>query len=319
MTKEMDLQNLIERPGLRQESPTRQNAESPYYDLDVTEGSKWLLVHSSAKAQERLVYAQECGEFTARSHYFTRRQGVDSYLIKIVVDGEGTLEYEGQKYPCPAGSFFWIDCRKPHYYHTSAKAGQWHMVWIHFWGGEAENYYQSFVEAGGGCPVGYFKNAGKPIQLIQDVIDRYSKSRNDYYTDIQAASMIGQLLTCCLSETVQNTQQAPLPERIQQICDYIGENHTRRLTLDDLSGRFFINKFYLQKQFRQFVGKSPSEYQNELRIDHAKELLRMTNMSVSEICQYLGLESTSYFIQSFKKREGVTPLQFRSSWVSGKK
>ncbi|MBQ7916759.1 MAG: AraC family transcriptional regulator [Firmicutes bacterium] len=313
----IDPQNLIKRPGLQEDSPTKRSAESQFYDLDVTPDSQWILVHASAKAQETLLYVQEAGEFIARSHYFTKRRSVNSYLIKITMDGEGLLEYDGQKYQCQSGSFFWIDCKNPHYYGTAPGAEHWHVVWIHFLGGEAQQYYKNFMEASGGSPVGQLKSSGKAAQLVREIIERYIQTRSDYYGDIQTAAGVTNLLTQCLGETVQNASKQQFPERMQQVYDYITENFTQRLTLEDLAARFFINKFYLQKQFRQYIGKSPCEYQNELRIDYAKELLRMTNLSVSEICQYLGLESTSYFIQLFKKREGVTPLQFRNSWVWG--
>lgn len=149
-----NLQNLVKQPSLQEDSPTKKTAKSIRYNLDVSPDSKWILVDSTLKARSSLLYIQEAGEFFARSGYFTKRQSVHSYLIKIVLDGEGLLKYEGKQYLCPAGSFFWIDCRKPHYYSTAPGAQNWHMVWLHFLGAPAKSYYTSFLETTNGSPVG---------------------------------------------------------------------------------------------------------------------------------------------------------------------
>lgn len=313
-----DPQNLVKHPGLQNDSPTRKNAESIHYNLDVTPDSQWVLVHSSQKAQTTLLHVQETGEFIAQADYFTKRRSVNSYLLKIVLDGEGVLDYDGKRYHCHAGNFFWIDCRKPHYYATARGSEHWHLVWMHFWGGSAKSYHDSFIEANHGAPVGYLQAPLKTAQLIRDIISRYCETRNDYCTDVRTSATVTNVLAECLAETIQNTtsQSKPLPpERIHKVYDYISLHFTEKLTLDTLSSLFFMNKFYLQKQFQHYIGKSPCEYQNELRIDSAKELLRMTRLSVNDISVRLGFESTSYFIHLFKKREGVTPLQYRNNWI----
>ena len=314
-----ELQNLVSRPGLQEDSPTKKWAESLHYELDVTKDSEWILVYSSQKAQSSLLYVQEAGEFHARQNYYTRRRGVDSFLIKIVLNGEGTLEYEGEKYRCQAGDFFWIDCQKPHYYATALGAGEWHVVWMHFFGGEARRYYEQYLEANQGSPVGSLQEPGKIARLIREMIAQYVVVRNDYVTDIRMSSVVTQILAECLAETVHRVmvrQNKQPPKRIQEVYAYITEHFTERFTLDDLASRFYLNKFYLQKQFRQSIGKTPNEYQNELRVDLAKEMLRMTTISVADIALRLGFENVSYFIQLFKKREGMTPLQYRNSWIS---
>lgn len=313
-----DPQNLVKKPSLQVDSPTKSTAVSQRYNLDVTEDSEWILVHSSPKAQASLLYVQEAGEFMAQRDYFTRRRSVKSYLLKVVLDGEGVLDYEGRRYVCRPGSFFWIDCTKPHCYATSAEAERWHVVWMHFLGGPAQSYYEAFVEASQGSPMGALQQPAKIARQIREIIARYVETRNDYCTDVRVSAMVTNVLAECLAETLQNAPRsagrAP-SERIRQVQTYIEAHYTQRMTLDELASRFFINKYHLQKQFSQFMGKSPCEYQNELRIDAAKELLRMTDLSVNSIALRLGFESASYFIQLFKKRESVTPLQYRNRWM----
>ena len=56
------------------------------------------------------------------------------------------------------------------------------------------------------------------------------------------------------------------------------------------------------------------EYQIELRLSYAKELLKYTDLPVNEIAERCGINQASHFINLFKSREHITPLQFRKSW-----
>ena len=65
--------------------------------------------------------------------------------------------------------------------------------------------------------------------------------------------------------------------------------------------------------FRQYTGKTIISYLNELKILRAKELLRNTDYTISEIAVELNYESTSSLNHNFKRFTGVTPTEFRKS------
>ena len=95
---------------------------------------------------------------------------------------------------------------------------------------------------------------------------------------------------------------------------YLHEQYAQKLTLDMLSARYNISKYHLQRSFRQYFGQSPGEYLTRLRLTRAKELLRATDLPVSEVAYRVGMENTSYFISVFRAREGATPQQYRPRW-----
>ena len=49
-----------------------------------------------------------------------------------------------------------------------------------------------------------------------------------------------------------------------------------------------------------------------MRIEHAKELLKRSNLGVAEICFKVGYQDTSYFSSLFRRMNAVTPVQYRS-------
>lgn len=101
---------------------------------------------------------------------------------------------------------------------------------------------------------------------------------------------------------------------MQEIKSYLAEHFRERVTLSDLERRFNVSKYHLQRLFTRYAGRSPGAYQTALRIKHAKELLRATDLPVSEVAYRVGIENTSYFIRLFKQQEAVTPQRYRRSW-----
>jgi transcriptional regulator GlxA family with amidase domain len=73
----------------------------------------------------------------------------------------------------------------------------------------------------------------------------------------------------------------------------------------------------LNRRFHTAIGLSPMEYLQSLRITEAKELLRQSNLSVSEIAWRVGLNDTSYFSKLFREQVGMAPLRYRGA-VRGK-
>lgn len=87
-----------------------------------------------------------------------------------------------------------------------------------------------------------------------------------------------------------------------------------RINLDDLAERFYINKFYLARIFKEQFGTSINNYLLQIRITHAKQLLRFTDRTVETIGRECGVEDANYFSRMFRKVEGISPGEFRRMW-----
>ena len=94
---------------------------------------------------------------------------------------------------------------------------------------------------------------------------------------------------------------------------YIDAHYKESLNLDMLAAQAHVSKFYLAHAFKAEYGISPINYQISLRIRESKHLLRETDMSLSQISRILGFSSASYFSQSFRRAEGMSPLDYRNS------
>lgn len=103
--------------------------------------------------------------------------------------------------------------------------------------------------------------------------------------------------------------------RSSRECDlvrrYIDDHFKENLTLDQLAALAHINKYYLVHTFRREYNTSPISYQISRRIQESRTLLTNTDFNLSQIAQILGFSSLSYFSQSFRRLEGMSPMEYR--------
>ncbi|MBP3658498.1 MAG: AraC family transcriptional regulator [Oscillospiraceae bacterium] len=78
--------------------------------------------------------------------------------------------------------------------------------------------------------------------------------------------------------------------------------------------RFALNPHYLQKLFKRYIGQSPAEYLIHFRMTRAKELMRTTHKSISEISYEVGIDNACFFSRQFKQVEGLAPQEYRQLW-----
>ena len=110
---------------------------------------------------------------------------------------------------------------------------------------------------------------------------------------------------------------SPAGPRSSRNCDlvrrYIDNHFKENLTLDQLAQMVHISKYHLAHTFHEEFHISPISYLIARRIQESRFLLRETDHSISQIAQILGFSSLSYFSQSFRRLEGISPIEFRRS------
>jgi len=100
---------------------------------------------------------------------------------------------------------------------------------------------------------------------------------------------------------------------ITEVKEYVVEHYQENISLADLSGRFFINPYYLSQLFKQKTGGTYLNFLAKTRIDKACELLEKTELRVYEICQMVGYTDTHHFTRLFEKLVGCKPTEYRKT------
>lgn len=145
-----------------------------------------------------------------------------------------------------------------------------------------------------------------PDALNKEVLDRlYNKL--PYFTDKQIS---------CLADFIprilfQNAIEIENDDFFNRITEYIENNINKAITVKSLCSKFYISKNHLYEAFHSHLNTTVNEYIVNKRIEKAKELLRNTTEPVYKIAEETGLENYTYFCKLFKKKEGITPSEYR--------
>ena len=299
--------------------------------------SSRILYTPSPFARSSLLHLQEVGSLSAIRPHTSKREKLQSYLCFMVEDGEGELVYEGKKYELKTGDVVFIDCRKAYSHSTgmNLNAGLWSLRWCHFYGPSMPAIYAKYCERGG-LPVirgddvsvdlarGADMGRGDDVSCGADVsqyaailTDIYTlASSSDYIRDMRINGKLNDLLTLLMESSWHrgNSSNAPKKMDISLVKSFLDEHYKEKLSLESVASHFFIDKHYLARLFKEQYGVTLVTYLQQVRITHAKRMLRFTDKSIEEIGLECGIGELNYFSRVFKKLEGVSPSEFRRVW-----
>jgi AraC family transcriptional regulator len=99
--------------------------------------------------------------------------------------------------------------------------------------------------------------------------------------------------------------------QVQQIKDYIEAHLADDLSIADLAALIPMSQFHFARAFKAAIGEPPHRYITNRRLEQAKVLLAVTQLSVAEIAYRVGFSNQSHFTAQFRKSVGTTPKQYR--------
>ncbi len=102
-------------------------------------------------------------------------------------------------------------------------------------------------------------------------------------------------------------------ETVKNVHDYLISNLDKKITIDDLSKKFLMNTTTLKDAFKAVWGTSVVAHIKEHKMKKSAELLKKTDMNISEICALMGYNTPSKFTEAFKKYYGTTPKDYRKN------
>lgn len=98
---------------------------------------------------------------------------------------------------------------------------------------------------------------------------------------------------------------------VKDTVKMLKENVDTKLSINDVCKKTSYSRAYLFRKFKQTTGKSVMEYYINLKIERSKQLIRENELSVKEIADRLGFDTPNYFSKTFKKKTGLSPLQYK--------
>jgi AraC-like DNA-binding protein len=115
-----------------------------------------------------------------------------------------------------------------------------------------------------------------------------------------------------------NRPPTDLLVHLRRARDLIDSSYADDLDLDTLATTAGLSRFHFLRCFKDAYGCTPGEHLTRRRIERAQDLLRATNLTVTEICHLVGYSSLGSFSATFHRLVGVSPTQYQARWASGR-
>ena len=100
------------------------------------------------------------------------------------------------------------------------------------------------------------------------------------------------------------------PAALRRALDYIEDQPDERISLDDLAAAAGLSRFYFSRVFRQHIGMTPAAYVERTRLERAKEMMRLGQLSLMDVAYAVGFSDQSHFTRRFRAYEGCTPSEY---------
>lgn len=108
-------------------------------------------------------------------------------------------------------------------------------------------------------------------------------------------------------------------KRINVICDYIHDNFTHKISLDEIALKVEVSRYRLSHFVKEYLGISLQEYINNLRLEKALRELSYTDEKISDISCNCGFSDVKYLNKAIKLRLGITALKYRKMTLNNQK
>lgn len=131
------------------------------------------------------------------------------------------------------------------------------------------------------------------------------------YTEERAravANLATVLTTYIISEDLILAKKS---EEVERLVAFIDKNLAEDLSVERICHDIHMSKTGLYRLFAEHMGCGVNQYITARRMETARGLLLRTDLPVSEICTRVGISNYGYFCRLFKKRNGISPLQYR--------
>lgn len=240
---------------------------------------------------------------------------LDFYKLMYVFDGSGLFTIRGRGYPVRAGSVFCVPPDTPHTFMTSGETVYCDIaVRKHIMESRemAELFREPDANDGRILPDAAYADS-RTAREIGHLLELMRLEQEEKPKDYKKAMLLDLMRLTVLirrspaSPPDPGSSKAPLPV----IKDYINANLTERSTLRQVAQKYSYSPAHLSRLFSKSEGMSYTRYVKERRLEYARQLLRESVWSASEIAQMAGYTNKTLFFRFFKEKYGMTPDQYR--------
>lgn len=259
----------------------------------------------------RQLFVSDIGVFPkAKHHYRERPEGSDSHIFIYCIEGKGVLEKQGDgPFDILPGTLVIIPAGIPHRYWASEE-DPWSIYWFHLKGDHVEELCRHYGLEGDLLQM--------PRAFVSEFIARLDQTLailTDRPYSLTSHIYVSQTLRWIISglgqELLRSQQDRKRELHLENAIRYMEEHIAASIRLPDLAGYTGISKQHLIYLFNKETGFSPIDYFLRMKMQHAANMLDLTDLTVKEIAASIGMGDPYYFSRIFKKLMGHAPTDYR--------
>ncbi len=243
-------------------------------------------------------------------YMFTWERGrvLSEYQLVYITQGDGLFESRrtGQR-EIGAGDVFLLFPGRWHRYRPEPATG-WDEHWIGFSGAYAEQVMSHFFPADE--PVLHVGHDQELLRLFQSIADMMQAAPPGYRQMMagNTVAALARVRALAMSKEMPNDRHE---RKMQEACLFLLEHAAQNVDLEALAKRLGYSYSRFRTRFKAHTGLSPRQYQIEIRVNRARDLLTQSDQTISQIADRLGFYSVYYFSRFFKEKTGMTPSACR--------
>lgn len=283
------------------------------YLLATKRDAEWGLTISTVGREEIAPGEAYPTKGHADGYYFDLQKGriLDEYQLLYQPEGEGVFcSAHLPETKIKAGDIFLLFPGEWHSYHPSGTKG-WKSYWIGFKGKNIDDR----VKAGFLSPEKPIYHVGYSNEIIALYEEAYKTAQEEVaFAQQTMAGIVNHLIgkMYSLERNIVLSKDSKHVDMINKARLRIRESLEDTLTIQEIAQELGISYSSFRKLFKEHTGFTPALYQQNLKLQRAKELLSTTDESIKEIAYRLNFESPDYFSAKFKIQTGMKPSDFRN-------
>lgn len=242
----------------------------------------------------------------AARHGRSRPQGAAEHVLLVCTDGSGWCRTPDGTATVGRGDAVLLRAGRQHAYGAS-ETDPWTLWWLHVTGSDSGDLVDAALDAAGG-PVTHLRDAAPVASLVSQVIDALDGGTTAA-TFVRASGSAWHSLALLTA----TGRRAPGPglSPVDRAVEHLRAASPTRTSTPALAAMVGLSPSQLNALFRRQLGTSPLEYQTQLRMARARELLDGSTMSIASVARAAGYDDPLYFSRQFTGVHGLSPRAYR--------
>ena len=244
-----------------------------------------------------MIKFDECGKFEFERNFVHMRRTMRFNELILMRKGTMYLAEEDELLVVNEGDVVFLKAGRLHYGYKPSE-GNVEFYWMH---------YLTDDDTEASFPlISHFDNPTGIIQLFRQLFHFAPLSAYD-----------ADCATALLLHGVKNEimgKKFPHLSLATDVCKWIEEHFSESIAVSSIAEHFGYSSDYISSRVKEKSGMSAKNYITYCRMLSAKQILLCSDLSIDEIANQCGFTDSKAFFKAFKKHEGITPTQYRTTY-----